>query len=108
MEERSDSEGRMQVQIDGGPEQSGLAWRIRRDVGAMLQNLEADLAQDPGQEELHTLVVEELGALERDPERIPWQDGLPDRLAVGLGPFRDRFEATYSPASNPFELMDLD
>lgn len=107
MKERSDSEGRMQVQF-GGPEEDELAWRIRRDVSEMLQNLEADLAADPERGELRALVVEELNALGLDPDRIPWEDGLPEPFADGLEAYRDRLEASYSRATNPFELIDLD
>ena len=27
---------------------------------------------------------------------------------VGLDPYRDRLEESYSPATNPFELLELD
>ena len=49
-----------------------------------------------------------LKALEANPARIPWEDGLPEEFAVGLEPYRERLEATYSPATNPFELLELD
>jgi hypothetical protein len=38
---------------------------------------------------------------------MPWEDGLPEAFAVGLEPYRDRLEATYSPATNQFELLEL-
>lgn len=46
----------------------------------------------------------EIAALEADPHRIPWQDGLPEVLENSLRPFRDRLEASYSPMINLFEV----
>ncbi len=83
-------------------------WRLRRDVTAMLRNLEEDLATDSELSGLRELVAAELQALEADPERIPWEDGLPKDFAIGLESYRDRLESTYSAATNPFELLELD
>ncbi len=58
--------------------------------------------------DLKELVAAELAALDADPGRMPWQDGLPEAFAVGLDPYRDRLEESYSPATNPFELLELD
>ena len=85
-----------------------ITWRLRRDVTAMLLNLEEDLDTDSEPSGLPELVAAELEALEADPARIPWEDGLPEELAVGLEPYRERLASTYSPATNPFELLELD
>jgi len=74
----------------------------------MLRNLDEDLAADSKPGGLRELVNAELQTLEADPERIPWEDGLPEEFEAGLEPYRERLEATYSPATNPFELLELD
>ena len=47
----------------------------------------------------------ELATLTEDPERFPWQDGLPEHMAAALRPYRERLQATYSPQANVFELL---
>ena len=107
MAERSTSDGSVQFHFGGGMEPERITWRLRRDIAAMLRNLDEDLAADSEPSGLRELVIAELEALEADPARVPWEDGLPEEFAVGLEPYRDRLEATYSPATNPFELLEL-
>ncbi len=102
-----DSAGSVQFHIDGGMEPEQITWRLRRDITAMLRNLESELAADPEQTDLLQAVIAELAELEADPGRVPWQTGLPEDFAVGMEPYRDRLEATYSRATNPFELVDF-
>ena len=106
MEMRSESDGAVQMHIDGISTEEAK-WQLRRDVRSMLRNLEQELANRSEASELHQLVVAELEALSGDSRRMPWEDGLPDALAVGLEPYREGLEATYSPATNPFELLEL-
>ena len=108
MAERSTSDGSVQVQFIGGMEPERITWRLRRDITAMLRNLDEDLAADSEPSGLRELVTAELETLEADPARIPWEDGLPEPFTAGLEPYRDRFEASYSPATNPFELLELE
>jgi hypothetical protein len=108
MAERSTSDGSVQFHFGGGMEPERITWRLRRDVTAMLRNLEEDLALDSEPSGLRELVDAELQALAADPARIPWEDGLPEEFAVGLEPYRERLASTYSPATNPFELLELD
>jgi hypothetical protein len=91
-----------------GMETERLTWRIRSDVTAMLESLAGELESVPEREALRQAVASELAALEADPARVPFQDGLADALAEGLEPYRERLEATYSRAANPFELGQLD
>jgi hypothetical protein len=107
MEERSESDSSMQMHIDG-MDVEHLERRLRRDVEAMLRNLEAATAADPEQAELREVVASELAALDEDSGRMPWAEGLPEDFVVGLDLYRDRLEASYSPATNPFELVELD
>jgi hypothetical protein len=108
MAERSTSDGSVQVHFGGAMEPERVTWRLRRNITAMLRNLDEDLAADSEPSGLRELVTAELEALEADPARIPWEDGLPEEFAVDLESYRDRLEATYSPATNPFELLELD
>ena len=106
MEMRSESDGAVQMHIDGFGTEEAM-WQLRRDIRSMLRNLEQDLASRPEASEVHDLVVAELDAMNEDSHRMPWQDGLPEAMVAGLGPYRERLEASYSPATNPFELLEL-
>jgi hypothetical protein len=81
--------------------------RVRAELRGMLERqLEAaeSTSMDDGDwlEEL----AGEVAALERDPDRIVWQDGLPERIARCFDPYRDRLESTFSPAAAEFELLN--
>ena len=107
MEERIESDGSMQMHIDG-MDTEHMEWQLRRDLEAMLRNLEVEIAADPERAELMELVVSELAAIDADSGRMPWEEGLPEAFVDGLEPYRARFEESYSPATNPFELLQLD
>ncbi len=108
MAERSASDGSLQIYIGGGMEPEHIARSLRSDITAMLQNLDEDLVAAADRNPLRETVAGELTQLDVDLARIPWEDGLPEPFAVGLEPYRERLEATYSPATNPFELLELD
>jgi len=108
MAERSTSGGSVQFHFGGGMEPERITWRLRTDITAMLWNLDEDLAAGSESGGLRELVIAELEALEAEPARVPWEDGLPEEFAVGLEPYRERLALTYSPATNPFELFELD
>jgi hypothetical protein len=108
MNRPTSGEGSVQFHIDGGMEPEQITWRLRRDITAMLRNLESELATDPDAADLFQAVTAELAELEADPGRVPWQTGLPENFAVGMEPYRDRLEATYSRATNPFELVEFE
>jgi len=46
----------------------------------------------------------EVEAMNRSERRLPWQDGLPNRIAGGLEPYRDRLEQYYEPMTMAVEL----
>ncbi|MFO7609729.1 MAG: hypothetical protein R6X35_11145, partial [Candidatus Krumholzibacteriia bacterium] len=50
----------------------------------------------------------EHAALDADPARLMWQDGLPEPMADALVPYRDRLEDTYSPVMNVVEVGLVD
>ena len=107
LEARSETGGSMQMHIDT-MDTEHLEWQLRRNLVAMLRNLENEIAADPERTELSEMVASELASIETDPSRTPWPDGLPETFVVGLDPYRDRLEESYSPATNPFELLQLD
>jgi hypothetical protein len=95
--------------------------RIHRAVLPMLKNQLAKLATEnaaPGAAagtsgrgagkgaplKWQEALAAEVKAMEADPHRLPWQDGLPEVLESSLKPFRDRFEANYSRMTNIFEI----
>lgn len=106
MEMRSESDGAVQMHIDGFGTDEAMR-QLRRDIRAMLRNLEQGLTGRSEASDLHELVVAELAAMDEDPHRMPWEEGLPEALAGGLEPYRERLESSYSPATNPFELLEL-
>jgi hypothetical protein len=107
MEARSEMDDSMSMHIDGMDFEHAER-QLRRDIQAMLRNLEHEIADDPDRAELKELVASELAAIDADSSRMPWADGLPEVFVVGLDPYRDRLEESYSPATNPFELLQLD
>jgi hypothetical protein len=73
----------------------------------MLRNQLARLEeQDPGEDARiwRQSLKAEIAALEADPYRLPWRDGLPEPLQTSLGPFRSRLEESYSATCNALEL----
>lgn len=106
MEERAEFDGSAQIHIDG-MDSDEMTRQLRRDVRAMLRNLESELADRADVTELHDLVAAEVAATEADRGRVPWEDGLPEVFTTGLEPYRERLEENYSAATNPFELLEL-
>jgi hypothetical protein len=47
----------------------------------------------------------ELEALDRDPRRVPFEDGLPPELESSLSPFRDEFERLACPAAGELDVV---
>jgi hypothetical protein len=106
MEASDESGGSMHMHIEG-MDTEHAEQKLRRDLQAMLRNLEREIEADSAGAGLKELVVGELAAIDEDHRRLPWSDGLPEAFVVGLDAYRDRFEASYSRATNPFELLEL-
>jgi hypothetical protein len=85
-----------------GPWQAAEA---RRDYLAQLRNLRERLGgAESARADWGERLAAEIEALEADPRRVPWQDGLPEPIRASIEPYRERLEATYSPLTNPLEL----
>lgn len=85
------------------------AWetaRVRDEYVAQLTSLRQGLdpSADPAVAAWAEQLSAEIEALREDPRRAPWREGLPEAIRAALEPYRERLEATYSPAANPFEL----
>jgi hypothetical protein len=87
-------------------ESSYSADRVRRRYRqAMLAMMRSQLAAIPeAGSEWYTMLSGEINRLSNQPGRVAWQDGLPAVIKVSLTPYRERFEATYSKVTNPFEI----
>ena len=76
--------------------------RVRGDLLQMLRNQLAGVPADEA--DWRQTLSAEIAAMEADSRRLPWQDALPAAVTASFEPYRDRLEATYSPATNAFEL----
>jgi hypothetical protein len=78
--------------------------RLHRQLLAQLRNQLAAVAATPAAAAWHDTLAAEVARLERDDRRLPWEEGLPPAIAAAFAPYRERLEATWSDASNIFEL----
>jgi hypothetical protein len=85
--EHSDAGGSVQIDIHGWDAEE-MTLQLRRNVTAMVRNLHQALEVEPEPGALSEIVAAELAKIDNDPYRVPWQDGLPEALAVGLEPYR--------------------
>lgn len=81
----------------------GAAWRVHDEMLQMLRNQLAALGADAPAAWREAL-AKELAAMEKDDDRLAWQEGVPASMAAALEPFRARLEASYNRTTNPFEL----
>ncbi len=80
--------------------------RLNRTTLPMLRNqLEALAAwTDDGDEEWKESLRAEVMFMEAEPDRLPWQDGLPEQTAESLTGFWEALETSYSALCHPVEL----
>jgi hypothetical protein len=78
--------------------------RIRADLRSMLRRTLAALPADGSDGRRREQLSDELRRLESDPDRVPWQDGIPPELVEVFGPYRERLESNWNAATNPLEL----
>ncbi|MGH9869620.1 MAG: hypothetical protein ACREAA_15820 [Candidatus Polarisedimenticolia bacterium] len=103
-----DGPGDLGIREDGTDRQARfggeqMVWRVHDELIAMLRNQQAALpAAAP--KSWRSALEEEIAAMDKNPDRIAWQDGLPAPMEASLSPFRQRLEAGYSRDTNPFEL----
>lgn len=101
------------VKIDWGARHNSKAAhekrvrRVRHFVnGVMTPVLEHQLAAvkdalpagaDPAADPWASRLGAEVEAMKLETLRLPWEDGLPDRIRASLEPYRDRLKSTYDP-----------
>jgi len=71
---------------------------LRRQLAALE---ESDAPSAPWREAL----AAEIAAMENDRFRIPWREGVPERMAVSLEPYRRPLRSSYSAMCNPLEIV---
>ncbi len=80
--------------------------RIRRIIRPMMDRQLAAAEEGSGISlSWKRQLSQEVEAMRKDRERVPWQDGLPQALKMKLEPFRSRLESSYSAMVNPIELQ---
>ncbi len=94
--------------IDGGDHRGQRGEEARARLNGLFRSLlmsqrEAAVAAYADDERVARLDAE-LAALAGDPQRLPWQDGLPDEVAASLRWYGDRLEATWEPWLNSIEV----
>jgi hypothetical protein len=82
---------------------------LNRMLSQVLANQEAALAAaGTGSDDWAAQLAAESRALREDPERLPWQDGLPGPVANSLAPYREELAAAYDPLLNALEVALID
>jgi hypothetical protein len=88
--------------------QEGVGLRAREVLRTMLRNQLAALATAGSDAEpadgWRREQQAEIDRLEAEPDRLPWQDGLPPALAASLAPYRGRLGAAFCAATAGLEL----
>lgn len=87
---------------DGIPMPNIASDRLPKEMRKLLQNQLASLDEDQGDWKMR--LTKEVEILDSKSRRLPWEEGLPDAIALSLAPYRERLEASYVPEANPFEL----
>lgn len=90
---------------------AGRAFDARREFNRILRSvlknqrsaLGTTLEYDPWAARLD----EEIAAMRVDPQRLPWEDGLPEPIAASLAPFRDELAARWDAYLNAMEIVVL-
>lgn len=80
---------------------AALRQMMENQLGAMNDRLAVD---DAGLVAWRDTLRREVEHLRDDPERLPWQDGLPPRIAAAIEPFQRRLDAVYCAATMGLEF----
>jgi hypothetical protein len=93
------------VEVHIEDEGTRIQVHVSRRLLALLQEMlrrQLDAAE-PGSAWAGTL-ADEIRNLERQPEKVPWTDGLPPAIEASLAPYRQELEANYCAATVNLEL----
>jgi hypothetical protein len=86
-----------------GPETTNE--RVRQALQSILRNQLEHAREEGVSDESLEVLTAEIEAIEGNPHRIPWQDGLPPAIAEALLPYRQDLDALYCAPTTPLELM---
>lgn len=81
-----------------------LTQRANRLITPMLRHQLEELEAGEYDETWRDALAQEIEALERDRDRLPWADGAPGVITASLEPFRDALEKSYSAPCNGLEF----
>ncbi len=73
-------------------------------LGNQLTALDADSALARSLIGWRDSLSAEADRMSDDDRRLPWQDGLPDRIGDSLEPYRDRLDSLYNPLTSGLEM----
>jgi hypothetical protein len=81
--------------------------RVRDLMIQVLENQQqvwSQASDDPEAARWSDRLQQQIEAMNEGRLHVPWQDELPESIEASLLPYRERLEATYVRAANPFEL----
>jgi hypothetical protein len=81
--------------------------QYRRVILRLLGN-QLDSIKGPEQSPWRRMLKAEIDRIDRDPERVAWQDNLPAPIEESLKPYRSRLVAAYHSSANFFEFLTLE
>jgi len=79
--------------------------QLHRAIVPMLRRQLTSVPPGEASQRWRDRLAAEIAALEADPDRTPWRDGLPEPIAASFEPFRAALESSYSQLCNPLELQ---
>lgn len=79
--------------------------RIRLALRSMLERQLEELRFADAPPESTAALEAEVAAMNEDPDRLPWQDGLPAQIAASVAPQRERLEALYCESAASLDLL---
>jgi len=85
----------------------GVHRQYRRLILRWLEN-QLDGIQGVEQTKWRGALKEEIDRIDRNPDRVAWEDNLPLPIQKSLEPFRNRLTDTYHRSTNFFELLTMD
>lgn len=105
---KSPDAGPKNLHVDGDAGDHGrgrdIRPRLHRQLLAQLRNQLDAVAVATAVAAWRDTLTAEVARLERDDRCLPWEEGLPPAIEAAFAPYRERLEATWSEASNVFEL----
>ncbi len=81
--------------------------QYRRLILRLLNN-QLDSIKDPEPSPWRRILKAEIDRIDRDPERVAWQDNLPAPIEKSLSPYRDRLVLSFHSSANFFEFLTLE